>query len=214
MLVEDGRIRLLDRHLLRLRRSGATGAQVSGVRALAETWRRTAREPTVVRFEVRPGGAVRSIPRAPAGAAPQRLATVAGYDPDDADRERKRADRTWALAAEAAAVAAGADAPLLVAPDGRAGETSRANLFVVAADGSLRTPPAQGLLPGVTRGWVLDVEPGAAEAPVTREDLAGARAAFLTTAGRGIVPVAAIDGRPLGDDPRIAALAARWRALR
>ncbi|MGX6447255.1 hypothetical protein ACVU7I_04205, partial [Patulibacter sp. S7RM1-6] len=52
VLVEDGRIRLLDRHLLRLRRSGATARQVTAVRALAETWRRTAREPTVVRFDV------------------------------------------------------------------------------------------------------------------------------------------------------------------
>lgn len=214
VLVEDGRIRLLDRHLLRLRRSGATARQVTAVRALAETWRRTAREATVVRFEVAAGEGVRSVPRAPAGAAPQRLATVPGYDPADATREEKRADRGWALAAEAAAARAGADAPLLVAADGSAGETSRANLFVVTEDGALRTPPARGLLPGVTRAWVLDVEPSAEEAPVRAADLAAARAAFLTTAGRGIVPVAAIDGRELGTDERIAALAARWCALR
>ena len=44
-------------------------------------------------------------------------------------------------------------------------------------------------------------------------ELLEARAAFLTTSGRGVVRVAAIGGTALGDDPRIAELQGAWRAL-
>jgi branched-subunit amino acid aminotransferase/4-amino-4-deoxychorismate lyase len=213
VLVESGRIRLLDRHLVRLRRSGAAPKQVTAVRALAETWRRTAGRPTVVRFDVAAGTGVASRARTPPPRDPVALAVVPGFDPEDAGRERKLADRAWAADAEAAARAAGADEPLLVSPAGRVGETSRASLFVVDAAGRIATPPVAGILPGVTRGWALGAA-GASEAPLTLDDLAAARAAFLTTAARGVVPVTSIDGRSLGTDERVAELAAAWRALR
>jgi branched-subunit amino acid aminotransferase/4-amino-4-deoxychorismate lyase len=109
VLVEAGRIRLFDRHLLRLRRSGAAPKQVTAVRALAGTWVRTAGRPTVVRFDVAAGTGVASRARTPAPADPVTLATVPGFDPDDDGRERKAADRAWAEAAEALAAEAGAD---------------------------------------------------------------------------------------------------------
>jgi branched-chain amino acid aminotransferase len=213
VLIEAGRIRLLDAHLLRLRRSGAAPRQISAVRSLAETWRRTAARPTVVRFDVAAGTGVASAARTPSAPDPVALAVVPGYDPDDASREQKRADRAWATDAEGRARDAGADAPLLVSPGGLVGETSRASFFVVDAAGRIATPPVRGLLPGVTRGWALGAA-GATERELTLADLAVARAAFLTTAGRGVVPVTAIDGRPLATDDRVAELAAAWRALR
>lgn len=213
VLVEDGRIRLFDRHLLRLRRSGASPRQISAVRALAGTWRATAGRPVVVRFDVAPGVAVASRPRTPSPADPVRLATVPGFDPGDDAREQKRADRDWAVRAEAEAAGAGADAPLLVSTAGLVGETSRASFFAIDATGRVATPPAAGLLPGVTRAWALGAL-GGEEVALRTADLADVRAAFLTTAGRGVVPVTAIDGRALGTDPRVEQLAAAWRLLR
>lgn len=213
VLVESGRIRLFDRHLVRLRRSGAAARQVTATRALAETWRRTAGRPTVVRFDVAAGTGVSSRARTPGTPDPVRLALVPGFDPEDAARERKLAARGWAEEAEAAATAAGADEPLLVSPTGLVGETSRATLFVVDGAGRIVTPPVRGILAGVTRGWALEAV-GATEHALTTAELADARAAFLTTAGRGVVAVAAIDGRALAVDDRIVELATAWRALR
>jgi branched-chain amino acid aminotransferase len=213
VLVENGRIRLFDRHLLRLRRSGASPRQISTVRALAGTWRQTATRPVVVRFDVAAGTPVGSRPRTPAPPAPVRLATVPGFDPADGTREQKRADRAWAERAEALATDAGADGPLLVSPDGLVGETSRASFFAIDAAGRVATPPVAGILPGVTREWTRGAI-RADEVALRTADLTDVRAAFLTTAGRGIVPVTAIDGRPLGTDPRVEQLAVAWSLLR
>lgn len=212
VLVQDGRIRLLERHLTRLKRSGASSGQVTAVRTLAQTWCATAHEPTVVRFDLVAGRGVASAARRPGSTEPVRLVVVPGYDPSDRSREQKRAARSWAAAAENAATTQGADLPLLVSPDDQVGESTRANLFVIDAERRLHTPPARGLLPGVTRAWVIE-EAAAAQTPLSIADLVSWHAAFLTTAGRGIVPVASIDGHALAEDPRIGELQAAWRAL-
>jgi branched-chain amino acid aminotransferase len=217
--VEDGRIRLWDRHLLRLRRAGASGRQLTAVRALADVYRRDPRA-TIARFDVVGGEPVAARARAIAAATPVRLVTVPGYDPHDRGREQKRADRTWVQAGERGATVAGGDEPLFAAtgerdevlPSDRIGETSRANLFVIDATGRVATPAVAGLLPGVTRSWALEAA-RAREIPLHVGDLVTARAAFLTTAGRGIVPVAAIDGRALGRDPLIGDLHGAWLRL-
>jgi branched-subunit amino acid aminotransferase/4-amino-4-deoxychorismate lyase len=168
--------------------------------------------PTVVRVDVAADGTVTSATRPPKPTTPVRLLPVVGYDPNDRAREQKRADRSWAAGPEAEAAAAGYDEPLLVSSGGLVGETSRANLVLVARDGGLVAPGAQGLLPGVTRSWLLDNE--RVETRIVRlDELRTARAAFLTTAGRGIVRVAAVGDVELGDDPRIADLQRAWRAL-
>ena len=216
--VEAGRVRLWDRHLLRLRRAGALPAQLTAARALLAVHLGAA-TPIVARIDVdadRPV-ALRTRPVPDPGA--WRLATVPGYDPDDAARERKLARREWIAAGERGAAAAGADEPLFAAtvdaepgPDARIGETARANLFLLDAAGRVATAPVAGLLPGVTRGWALEAA-GAAERALTLADARAARAAFCTNAARGIVPVAAIDGRPLARDPLVDELAAAWSRL-
>lgn len=212
VLIEDGRIRLLHRHLLRLRRAGASATQLEAVRVLARTWSRTATEPTVIRFDVAPDAMVASAARAPASTDAVRLVTVGGYDPDDQAREQKRASRGWAIDAEAEAARHDGDEPLLVSADGRIGETTRASLFLIDHAGRIATPPAHGILPGVTRSWVL--ETGAREdRPLHVDDLAAVRAAFITSAGRGVVPIASIDGTPLVRDREVDDLAVAWRAL-
>lgn len=212
VLIEAGRIRLLHRHLLRLHRAGAAASQLEAVRVLADAWSRTATAPTVIRFDVSPDTMVASAARAPASTDPVRLVTVGGYDPADRAREQKRASRNWAIDAEAEAARRDGDEPLLVSFDGRLGETTRASLFLVDHAGRIATPPVRGILPGVTRSWVI--ESGVREdRPLHVDDLDAVRSAFITSAGRGIVPVAAIDGTPLVRDRGVDELAVAWRAL-
>jgi branched-subunit amino acid aminotransferase/4-amino-4-deoxychorismate lyase len=212
LLVEDGRVRLPERHLARLARSGVHPLVLQEVAEELTRVCRAADGPTVVRVDVAADGVVSSATRPPKPDRPVRLLPVAGYDPADAGREQKRADRSWAEAPEAQAATARFDEPLLVSDEGLVGETSRANLVAILADGSLVTPPVRGLLPGVTRSWVLEQLP-VAERELELIELLEARAAFLTTSGRGVVRVAAIGGTALGDDPRIGELQAAWRAL-
>ncbi|MFA4929269.1 MAG: aminotransferase class IV [Patulibacter sp.] len=212
VLIEDGRIRLLHSHLLRLHRAGASPSQIEAVRVLAHTWSRTTTEPTVVRFDVTPDAMVSSAARAPASTDPVRLVTVGGYDPEDRAREQKRASRNWAIEAEAEAARRDGDEPLLVSASGRLGETTRASLFLIDHAGGIATPPARGILPGVTRSWVLGGD-ARDDRPLHLDDLEAVRSAFITSAGRGVVPVATIDGRPLVRDAAVDALAADWCAL-
>lgn len=212
VLIEDGRVRLPERHLARLGRAGAHPAVLQAVAEELTRACRAAEGPTVIRVDVAADGAVTSATRAPKPTAAVRLLPVAGYDPADAGRELKRADRGWAEAPESQAATARFDEPLLVSDEGLVGETSRANIVAILADGSLVTPAVRGLLPGVTRSWVLEQLP-VEERELALIELLEARAAFLTTSGRGIVRVAAVGGTPLGDDERIATLQQAWRAL-
>lgn len=207
--VEDGRVRLRERHLERLRRSDVPEAVVRAADALIGRFCALAgAEPVVLRIDV-DGCSPAPRPRAPSPATPVDLRSALAFDPADRSRERKRADRRWAEAAEAAA---GGREALCISADGLVGETTRANVFAILADGAVVTPPVQGILPGVTRGWAL-ARTGAVERPLPLAELRGARAAFLTTAGRGIVRVASVDGTALGDHPLVAELAEAWRRL-
>ncbi|HLG86188.1 MAG TPA: aminotransferase class IV [Alphaproteobacteria bacterium] len=89
----------------------------------------------------------------------------------------------------------GAGEALLLNTAGRVAEATIANLFAVV-DGALLTPPiADGALPGIMRGAVIEGM-GAREQSLTPSDLAGAEELFLTSS-LGIRPVTILDGRPL-----------------
>jgi len=106
--------------------------------------------------------------------------------------------------------------PLIVDADGELLEASRANLFAVR-DGALFTPPLDGrILPGVTRGRVLEIaaDNGVAtrESVLCRDDLLAAEEVFLTGSVRGIEPAASLDGAALpGGGPVAGLLAAELR---
>jgi branched-chain amino acid aminotransferase len=94
----------------------------------------------------------------------------------------------------------GADTAVLCTPAGVLAEGPGFNLFV-AREGALWTPRGN-VLEGITRQTVLDL---AAQlgVPAHREDLRpetlqSADEAFLTSTAGGIIPVARVDGRPLG----------------
>jgi branched-chain amino acid aminotransferase len=86
---------------------------------------------------------------------------------------------------------------------GRITEGSSSNFFVVRG-GRIATPPlSAGLLEGITRRHVMRLARGAGiavdEAPLWPVDLQTADEAFLTSSVRGLVPIARVDGRALGD---------------
>lgn len=206
MLVEDGRVRLLDRHLGRLRAAGVDEPLVAEARLAVLQAAAGAAVPVVVRIDIA-DGAVALRPREPRAASPVSGVLVEAYDPTDRTREEKRAERAWADAAEGAA---GGEA-LLVSAYGLVGETTRANVFAIFGD-AVVTPSVAGILPGVTRSFALE-RTGAVERPLTLAELRAADAAFLTTAGRGIVPLADVGGRRFAGHPLVDELAAAWRAL-
>jgi para-aminobenzoate synthetase/4-amino-4-deoxychorismate lyase len=91
--------------------------------------------------------------------------------------------------------------PLYVADDGTVLETSRGNVFLVARDGTLTTPPLRDdLLPGVMRRAVLDFARDSgwpvAIRPFDLGEMLGS-AAFWTSSLSGAVPIHAIDGTTL-----------------
>lgn len=96
------------------------------------------------------------------------------------------------------AKAAGFDGCVLTNAHGRLCEAPTAALFLVR-DGVLRTPAlTEGVLPGITRRWVLDVAADlgltAEEGRVYRQDAYLADEAFLCGTGIEFAPVSGFDG--------------------
>ena len=96
----------------------------------------------------------------------------------------------------------GAYEAILCAGDGSIAEGSTSNVFAVIG-GEVRTPPPEvGILDGITRAKVIALckENGVpfAERRLSPEELRNAEEAFLTSATRGVLPIARIDERPVG----------------
>jgi para-aminobenzoate synthetase/4-amino-4-deoxychorismate lyase len=107
----------------------------------------------------------------------------------------KWADRSYFAAQERDGV------PLFVAADGTVLETSRGNVFLLSADGTLVTPPLrEDLLPGVTRRALLDLARDEGRPTELRPfglDELRASAAFWTSSLSLAVPIGSVDGSAL-----------------
>jgi branched-subunit amino acid aminotransferase/4-amino-4-deoxychorismate lyase len=144
----------------------------------------------VVTFDALPGGlederarglALRSVELG----APTILAGVKATSYADAFAARRDAER------------AGADDVVFLA-GGVVLEAATANVWWRTGD-RLFTPALDaGVLPGVTRQFLLGVEP-AEETIADIGELARADEAFLTSSIREVMPVVALDGAPIGD---------------
>lgn len=93
-------------------------------------------------------------------------------------------------------------------------ETASANLFVVRA-GSVRTPPADGrILAGIARARAMSICAALGltvrEATLTRADLLGAEAVWITNALLPVVPVLSLDGHALATTALHRAVAERY----
>ena len=109
----------------------------------------------------------------------------------------KSANKLLNVLARAEAEAQGFDEALLVNTDGVVTESSSGTVFWWEA-GSLHTPPlTAGVLPGVTRGAVLDSarELGwtVSETAALPSRLTSSSGIFLTYSTRGLIPVRALD---------------------
>ena len=96
----------------------------------------------------------------------------------------------------------GALEPIMLNQEGDVAEGASSNVFLVRQGGLLTPPLEAGILPGVTRGLVLEQarELGmrAREETIRAEDLFSADEVFVTSTLKEICPVRAIDGRPVG----------------
>jgi branched-chain amino acid aminotransferase len=107
-----------------------------------------------------------------------------------------------ALAMQEALRSAGEEA-LMLNHAGAVVECSQSNFFIVK-DGRLRTAPlTAGLLPGITRAWVIelarDLDIGVDEHNYTPADVHAANEAFITGTTREVTPVVAVDGHTIGN---------------
>ena len=97
--------------------------------------------------------------------------------------------------------AAGADETILVTSQGQVLEGAVSNVFAVV-DGEVATPSlSTGILPGITREWVLlqlvDLGARIRTSALWRSELSLATEILLTNAVQGIVTVGTVDGRPV-----------------
>ncbi len=99
----------------------------------------------------------------------------------------------------------GRQTAVLVDEEGTIAEGPGFNVFAV--NGNTITTPAAGVLRGVTRQTVLDLIaeslPGhaAVEGRLSVEALRTADEVFLTSTGGGVIPIATVDGIPIGGRP-------------
>ncbi len=93
-------------------------------------------------------------------------------------------------------------AEAILVRDGKVTEGAASNVFMVS-DGMLVTPPKSDyLLPGITRDLILELAGRAGiafrEADFTPQELSGADEIWLTSSTREILPVAKLNGLPVG----------------
>ncbi|MGH7537356.1 MAG: aminotransferase class IV [Gemmatimonadales bacterium] len=200
--VRNGRAPLLDRHAARLE-AACRALQLPPpreplARLLAS---RLGTEDGVVRVTVDSGGTSEtSRPVPPIGPIAAIVARTR-HTP----YPFKVTDRAPFAAAHAEARAAGADDALLLTPAGLVAEGTVWTIFWWDGD-RLATPPlALGVLPGVGRARVLELEPTVERACRPR-DLVG-RSLFATNAVRGVVSISRLDDRSVPEDARTVRLA-------
>jgi aminodeoxychorismate lyase len=121
------------------------------------------------------------------------------------------------ILARAEADAAGAHEALLLNTNGFVVEAAAANLFWIES-GKVFTPPlAGGILPGVTRGTVLEIcaklEIQTTLKNIRPKKLARADGIFLSLSSFGIVAAKSLDGKKLKRSPLVARIAKAYGEL-
>ncbi len=97
----------------------------------------------------------------------------------------------------------GADEALFVGADARVCEGSTSNVFLVAENGRLVTPPTgAGVFDGITRSHVLEIARALGHAvsieTIAANQLPRAREVFLTSSLRELASVVSVDGETIG----------------
>jgi branched-subunit amino acid aminotransferase/4-amino-4-deoxychorismate lyase len=202
--VYGGRPFMLDEHLTRFRFSAEALAlpQPEGVEALVATVLESAPPDHVLRLYRTSQALVATAAALPGGLDELRARglTLQTFDvgpPAALLAGAKTTSYDVSFAARREAERAGADDALLVGA-GRVLEGATANVWWRRGD-ELFTPAVRpGVLPGVTRAFVLSVEP-AREGDFDVAELLAADEAFLTSSIREVMPVVAVDRATIGD---------------
>lgn len=109
----------------------------------------------------------------------------------------KTANKLAQILARAEADAAGADEALLLNTDGSVVEGASSNLFWIIGDTICTPPPASGVLPGVTRGVVMEICEKLGlktrEANIAADELKHADGIFVSLSSFGIVEAASLN---------------------
>jgi branched-subunit amino acid aminotransferase/4-amino-4-deoxychorismate lyase len=196
--VYEGRLFALEDHLRRM----ATSAQnlrleidLGAVQADLEALLADAGPVTgAIRFFVTRGGRrVGLVEAVPEEREPLILASVEYVPPRVLDGV-KSLSYAGNMLATRLAVERGATEALLVTPHGRVLEGPTSSFFVSLDGETLVTPPlSDRVLDSITRRRLLALLPHAREEVVTRDELRGAREAFLASTTREVQPIARID---------------------
>ncbi len=97
---------------------------------------------------------------------------------------------------------AGAQEAILLSADGHVAEGTTSNIFTVSR-GTVVTPGTFGILEGITRAVAIELARAdgveVEERDVQVEELLGADEVFITSSGRGIVPVTLVNRLRIGD---------------
>ena len=241
----DGRIFRLERHLDRLRHSALAlaFAEIPSHEEIVGEIRRTLeangmRDDVHIRLTLTRGVKITSgmDPRlntagptlivlaehkAPVyGAQPIRLitASIRRFPPDCMDPKIHHANLIQSILAKIEANAAGADDALMLDRQGFVAETNATHVFLVRAE-TVVTSHCHACPEGVTRATVLDLcrDHGIPHevADYTQAELYRADEAFCTGTMGELVPVAEVDGRPIGggDRPVLERLRGLFRQL-
>jgi branched-chain amino acid aminotransferase len=200
--VYDGVPYAMDAHFARLQRTGETlrlpidleAVRADSHRLLAEAG--TGPDAQLLRVMITRGGRrillTEQMPEMPEQA---RLMSVT-YSPTRILDGAKSLSYAANMLAGRLAREAGYDEALLVTPHGRVLEAPTSSLFYVF-EGELYTPPLdEHILASITRAVVIDVS-GAAERPITLDELKTADEVFLASTVREVQTVSAIDEHEL-----------------
>ncbi len=219
MRAYHGRIFLLDRHLKRLLESAETLGLRSGLagidigQACIDTLKVNSRQDARLRLTVSRGVAG-AFPGSKADVAPTILVTATVYSAPSSpvyDRGYKALVSTFrrdsqstlsrlkttnyltSILAKAEAEAAGFDEALLLNERGYVTEGSISNVFFVTCSGLITPPVESGILPGITRGVVMELANSlkikVTEREISLKDLAQFDEAFLTNSVMEIMPL-------------------------
>lgn len=164
------------------------------------------REHVFPKAGTRPTLVMTARPLAPYPRDVDRWATsiITGPDLRWARRDIKSVNLLPNVLAKQAAKEAGAFEMALIDAEGMVTECASSNLWIVDAAGVLRTRAlGEEILPGCTRAALAELLQGEglamAERAFSRDELAAAREAFITSATSFVRPIVTVDGKPVGD---------------
>jgi branched-chain amino acid aminotransferase len=130
------------------------------------------------------------------------MISVIRRDPSSPMSGIKTTSRAELVYARIEAERAGADDAIFLTIDGRIAEATTSNVLLIRGDVCYTPRLGTGLLPGTARAWLVEhggsVGLRTVERDLRMEDAVEADEAAICSSIAGVVPVVAIDGRPIG----------------